>query len=261
VFVHEHLYARCYFLDVAALDAWSNTPHEGTNRGSKHCENAVRPDMSQAESTKKLSEQDAERTEVKLRSISDSFYKTPLHSSSVMAKHITTKAESHLQAEMEEAKNYVSVRVDGRTWLVIRSVPRKTVTTPIPKFERVRMVTIDNGCMKCSCCSTDQYGIPDCHIAHVCLFYGTGFKSFSHHDIDLRHHTSYCQLVATKDAASMSDSELELRSSLLRARRMELPLPAAPEIFEFESGAKFSIGSNCSEEKIGGYAEIWSHIC
>jgi len=124
------------------------------------------------------------------------------------------------------------------------------------------MVTIDdNGCMKCSCCSTDQYGIPDRHIAHVCLYYGTGFESFSHHDIDLRHHNSYCQLVATKDASSMSDSELELRSSLIRARRMELPLPAAPGFFEFESGAKFSIGSNCSEEEIGGYAEIWARIC
>jgi hypothetical protein len=39
VFVHEQLYARCYYLHVPAIDAWTNTPHEGTNRGLKYAEN------------------------------------------------------------------------------------------------------------------------------------------------------------------------------------------------------------------------------
>ena len=81
VFPHEELYARCYFLGVRAMDAYSNTPHEGTNNGAKYCENRVDPTMSQAESTKRLTEQDQDRAKTKRRQVADSFHKTQLHSS------------------------------------------------------------------------------------------------------------------------------------------------------------------------------------
>jgi hypothetical protein len=56
VFPYKELYAHFYFLCIRALDAYSNTPHEGTNAGAKHCEKWVLPSMSQTESTKTLTE-------------------------------------------------------------------------------------------------------------------------------------------------------------------------------------------------------------
>ena len=47
------------------MDAYSNTPHKGTNNGAKYCENRVSPTMSQAESTKRLTEQDEARAKMK----------------------------------------------------------------------------------------------------------------------------------------------------------------------------------------------------
>jgi hypothetical protein len=81
VFPYEELYARFYFLCIQALDAYSNTPHEGTNAGAKHCEKWVLPSMSQTESTETLTEQDQERGKDKRRKVADSIHKTQLHSS------------------------------------------------------------------------------------------------------------------------------------------------------------------------------------
>jgi hypothetical protein len=74
----EELYAHCYFLCIQALDAYSNTPHEGTNAGAKHCEKWVLPSMSQTESTKALTEQEQERGKDKRRKVADSIHKTQL---------------------------------------------------------------------------------------------------------------------------------------------------------------------------------------
>jgi len=66
------------------MDAYSNTPHEGTNNGAKYCENRVSPTMSQAESTKRLTEQDHDRAKTKRRQVADSFHKTQLHFCSIV---------------------------------------------------------------------------------------------------------------------------------------------------------------------------------
>jgi len=152
VFTHEELFARCFFLHIRAFDAYSNTPHEGTNRGSKHCKNRVLPNMSQAQSTKVLTEQDAARTKSKRRAMSDAFHKTQVYSHTATSQHLLPQAESMLQVEMEQSENYVSVRIDSKTWWVLRGTVRKLGGRPIPVFERVRVVWIDkNGCMQCSC--------------------------------------------------------------------------------------------------------------
>jgi hypothetical protein len=79
VFPHEQLYARNFFLHVRDFDAYSSAPHEGTNCGLKYCENAVRPNMSQAESTKVITDQDMARAQKKAIAVSDMFHKNQLH--------------------------------------------------------------------------------------------------------------------------------------------------------------------------------------
>lgn len=246
VFPHEQQYARCYYLNVRAFDAWTNTPHEGTNRGIKYCENNVRPNMSQAESTSTLWKQDDARTRSKGRSISDSFYKTQLHSDAIATQFLQKEADCQLQNQMKEAECYASMRIDETTWWILRCAPRKRAVGPKPVFERVRVVTVnEQGHMECTCGYPNQYGIPDRHMAHVALFYGVNYEEFSHHDVDIRHHNSYCRLVATKDPSLMGPSELNIRSQLLRARNLELPVPGKYEFVSFGDGPEFAIGSMC----------------
>ena len=149
VFTHEQLYARNFFLRVRGFDAYSNTPHEGTNRGLKYCENPVRPNMSQAESTKVITDQDMAKAQKKAIAVSDMFHKNQLHADTPTIQHI----QKVLQMEMADADKYVSIWIDAKTWWVLHGIlNRRLGKSPIPAFERIRIVTIENnGSMHCSC--------------------------------------------------------------------------------------------------------------
>ena len=60
---------------------------------------------------------------------------------------------------MEGADNYVSIRIDAKTWWVLFAMPRKQ-KGPIPAFERARTVHVDDhhGCLLCNCGFQDRYG-------------------------------------------------------------------------------------------------------
>ncbi len=139
VFPYEELYARCYFLRVRALDAYSNTPHEGTNAGAKHCEKRVLPSMSQTESTKTLTEQDQERGKDKTRKVADSIHKTQLHSSNSNSQYLQKEADSQLEDEMQAAEKYISIRINSNTWFVICGTTCKStnIGSMIPSHLRV----------------------------------------------------------------------------------------------------------------------------
>jgi hypothetical protein len=47
-------------------------------------------------------------------------------------------------------------------------------------------------------------------MAHMALKYGVDFKSFRHHDVDLRYHNKYCSLIAMKAVQDMNETELEI---------------------------------------------------
>ena len=121
---HETSFARCYFLDVRGFDAYSNTPLEGTNRGLKYCENAVRPDMYTAQATKFILNQDAKRIHEKRLLVSNMHHKSQLYTNTKTGQDIQKKAESMLQSEMEESKHYISVWVNEKLWWVLRAQQR-----------------------------------------------------------------------------------------------------------------------------------------
>jgi hypothetical protein len=261
VFPHEHLFARCFFLGIRAFDAWSNTPHEGTNSALKYCENRVRPNMSQAESTKVMTDQDAARAKKKAVAVSDAFHKTQLYSDTPSSQQIQKVAESMLQQELESAESYVSIRIDEKTFWVLRAVTRKVGKSPVPVFERVRVVTIgEDRCLRCSCEYPGHYGIPDRHISHVALHYGVDFQCWSHHDVDLRYHNSYCRLVAMKDPDSMNEDEKVIRANLISCRVQDLPVPLAPRICANDGSCNFAVGDNCDDEELRSYDSVNTRI-
>lgn len=262
VFPHEQHYARCYFLHVRALDAWTNTPHEGTNRAAKHCEQRVLPTMSQAESTKTLCRQDAARTKGKRRQVSNAFHNTQLHSSTETVEYLQKEAEDMLKNQTEGAESYVSIRISDNVWLVLFAVLRNIQGAVIPVFERVRIVRVDpeTGVMTCTCGHTDQYGVPDRHMAHVAIHYGTEFKSFTHHDVDLRHHTSYCRFVATKTANELSPEEQDIRTELISARNLEFGIPRAPTMREYNTCPRYAVGKSCDPHQFNSYASVHAFV-
>jgi hypothetical protein len=139
VFPHEQSFARCYFLGIRALDAWTNTPHEGTNAGLKRkSENAVRPDMSQAQSTKVMTEQDMERAKLKRHAVAKEWHKTPLHSMTPTSQYLQKEPESMLQVQMEQVEKHISVRINTSTWWVLCYIPlNNTMNSPFPAVQQV----------------------------------------------------------------------------------------------------------------------------
>lgn len=261
VFPHEELYARCYFLHVRAFDAYSNTPHEGTNAGTKYCENRVLPSMSQTESTKKLTQQDNERGERKRKLVSDSFNKTQLHFSDAASQRLQKEANSHLRDEIQAAARYISLCVDGNTWLVLCGIDRKIGNSPIPEYDRVRTVTIDDdNRMMCSCGRENRFGIPDRHMAHVAMEYGRGFTTFDHHSVAIRHHNAYCKFVATKMESEMNVDELAIRSKLLEVRDNNIAGPKLEAVRDFDSCEKYAVGSQCDASKFPSRKEVSDRI-
>lgn len=265
VFPVEDLYARCHYLGIGAMDAYSNTPHEGTNSASKYCENRVAPSMSQAESTKKLMEQDESRAKTKQRQVADSFHKTQLHSSDKSSQHLQKEADSHLKQEMGAANRYISIRVSPTTWRVLCGVNRTEGNHAYPTYERVRTVTIDDKQqMKCSCGRTADFGFPDRHMAHVAIEYGLEnnhvVAPFSHHDVAMRHHNSYCQLVAMKEPSELTDKEHRLRSKLLEVHRQKLDAPRMKSVRDYDDCAKFAVGSLCDSTIYSTYNRIRDRI-
>jgi hypothetical protein len=233
---------------IRGFDAYSNSCLEGTNYAVKYCGNGVKPNMSGAKATKVMVNQDEDKAVRGTKSASDALTKLPLYTKTITSGKLRTVAESMFQQQNEECDNYMSLRLGETTWWVLRSTPRKPDGI-IPTFSRIRIVSIDNNNeMHCSCGFIDRNGIPCRHVVHAARKFGIEFKSFTHHDIDLRFHTSYCSFVASKDPALMSEDEQEIRSRLLKARKEELSGPTAPSFQKFSQCRRFVAGTK-SEEK------------
>lgn len=263
MFPHEQSFARCFFLGIRALDAWTNTPHEGTNSGLKRkSENAVRPDMSQAHATKVMSEQDLDRTDLKRLEVAKSWHKTPLHSKTPTSQHVQKEAESMLQDAMDRVETYISVRIDTNTWWVLYYVlSTEAPQSPIPVVRRVRVVTRDeNGVMRCSCGAPHHYGMPDSHIAHVAVKYGINFKAFTHHDLALRNHNNYCMFVGTRLESDMTAEEKDIRRALIQARQQESGLPSIHSVKSFESRSEYAVGTMCTSSELTCFEDVYAAI-
>jgi hypothetical protein len=213
--------------------------------------------MSQAQSTKVITDQDAARAQTKAVAVSDMFHKNQLHANTSTIQHIQKVAESMLQMEMEDANKYVSIRIDAKTWWVLLGVPRKLGKSPIPSFERIRIVTIESdGSFHCSCGYQDCYGIPDRHVSHVAIHYGTNFECWTHKDVDLRYHNTYGMMVATKIPDAMNNEEKSIRNDLINARHQDFSIPLAPSICEYDSCMKYAVGDMCNKDEFSSYEMV-----
>jgi hypothetical protein len=170
-----------------------------------------------------------------------------LYTKTSTSDYLRRVAESILQQQIEQLENYVSLRVNETTWWVIGSAPRKERGV-LPSFSRIRTVTVDdNQKMHCSCGFIDRIGIPDRHIAHVATKFGVDWDSFTHHDVDIRFHHSYCRYIATADdTAPITEEVMSIRDQLLRARAGPFIAPTAPILKDYHC-CNYAIGTNSDD--------------
>jgi hypothetical protein len=240
VFPIEPHFARQHFMDVMAFDAWTNTKLEGTNCGYKYSELGVKPNMSVAEATKRLSLQDNERNKRKGEKAHRSLSNHKLRTDSLTANSICKEADGELMQQFDLRHRFISfISPDRRSWYVL-FLCSEEVWNLIPHFERVRIVSIvDDGKLDCTCLYSRRFGLGCRHMAHVLEYYTEGFQGFLPDDVDLRYHDIYCRYVAYRDQEQESELEKEITQKLMDLRRrLPTQLPKAREVVEGIDSAK-----------------------
>jgi hypothetical protein len=98
------------------------------------------------------------------------------------------------------------------------------------------------GGLECTCGYTARNGIPDRHIIHVAMTYGTDFGGFTHHNVHIRFWKAFEKFVAKGEPAKMQTSEQNLREKLKQARfspKMIIHVPNGfPALPKTESGGE-----------------------
>ena len=176
------------------FEEYSNSPHEGTNNGLKHCASPVKPTHALAQSMVILSKNGERNIAKKGRTFNQSNNAHKVYSSIDDAADKLTPICAHiLESVWKNRLNYSVLKVSPDIFLVsyIRSTefPDEDVNEeekmPRPIFQRVRTVYYDQGHLYCSCEKHERMGIPCSHIYAV-LSQSSKYTAPSHHDCALR---------------------------------------------------------------------------
>jgi len=255
----ERQFARCCCLCVRAFDAWTNTKLEGNNKAIKCSETCVKGSMSLLESTKTLLTQDKERHQQKMKTVADSLTKHHTQSNTSIADDLSKEAEGDLHQQFLLRHSCASRRLSQNQWQVL-FMEKRVHSKHLPNFERVRLVTLGEGCdLKCSCGWAHRMGFPCRHISHVLEFCFEDHEGFLPEDVDLRHHNMCSHLVACKLKSDLLPEEVQLREKLLSLRRASpIQFPVArgmPSDLQVAIGTKTANFSGSVEDHIESVAK------
>lgn len=255
VFPYEDHFAGHHYCYTFSFDEYSNTALEGTNNGLKHNANAVRPSMSLAKAGKCMIDQDATKSSVRKRKASSDFNTQPLYTGTNTSRFINDVAEDMLKEQIYLSHNYSSMRRSESLWLVRYTAERSgdevtnSAEWTVPVFERSRKVYVNKeGGLECTCGYTARNGIPDRHIIHVAMTYGTDFGGFTHHNVHIRFWKAFEKFVAEGEPTQMQTSEQNLREKLQQARFSPKLIIHVPKGFPaFAEGKQFEISQKSSD--------------
>jgi SWIM zinc finger len=243
VFPHAARFAGYVYFNCRSFEAHANTPLEGTNRGLKYGEFAVKPNMQADRSTKQMLIQDQNKAVENMKQASKELHQTKLYTSTRTSTVLNTVSESMLANEMKQAENYLSVRThaDHLRWDVLRC-DTKISQSPQPQFQRVRTVQVDDkGVMCCSCGFFIQNGIPCRHMCHVSKNYRSNFE-WTEMDVDVRHFSGYTFFLTSRSHSEMDDLG-RATQALYRKRRSEPFLGPLCNREEFDWSKMVDFGS------------------
>ena len=174
-----------YYLrkDIRHYGEYTNSIHEGTNRGLKYNAAPVGPSTRLDNSLVILSKNGLRNLERKKISSSYQFSTERPHQKTSSTNELVDLMDHKLQKLNEMLPNYQCIKILGNKWLVGPSElglnqKKKLV---YPTFYRIRTVTYKDGILHCSCPRTNTYG----DICIHSLIVAKSHKSYdqpTHHD-------------------------------------------------------------------------------
>ena len=156
IVLHESNF--CFFLrlNLRHFDEYTNSIHEGTNRGLKYNTAPVGP-STKIEKAFTIICNNAERNgKRKSRVTSIDFRGTKVYSKLQCTNNLVPIGECILSQNWINVFLYKSLKISPLKWLVTydyKSDSHKESETlsPLPRFKRIRAVHISNGYIYCSC--------------------------------------------------------------------------------------------------------------
>ena len=176
VFVHSETKLLYYKRKhVRHYHVATNSAHEGTNFGIKSHAASLKPCQGLEKSAKALSLQGVLKSNSICQENFNNVVQKKLWTSTLFSKHLNNRSSSILTKVLGRCSLYLCKRVGVKEWEVVYDylsqasdddgdINKTGTNSPIPRFKRYRLVTIDGtGCMGCTCSEYKSTGLPCVH--------------------------------------------------------------------------------------------------
>ena len=207
---HETYFCFYLRLNLRSFEEYTNSIHEGTNRGLKYNSAPVGPSTN-IEKALAIMCNNAERSVTKKKKIaSKDFRGSKMYSQLKCSNKIVPIADSILFQNWKKRLCYKSIKISSMKWLVTYDVDNESheeskTLSPLPRFKRVRKVYFEDGCLFCSCKHRQRYGIDCGHIFHI-MSQAKDFEEPNHHHISVRWWNSYYQVACLSSTNDQFDA-------------------------------------------------------
>ena len=192
--IHDDKFLFCLRRNVKHFGEYSNVILEGCFGGVKHHSSSPTPSTRLDNSFTIISNNSDMKNSENDKKVSDMFLKQPAMTTMAreMCKtHLTPVAYDTIVSLFEFKNSYKCHRLDASTWFVTKTEQsRNNDKAVIPKFKRVRTVSLSNNKLICSCPHGNVYGLPCSHVMKVASMI-PGWVFPTHHDCSVRWWKSY----------------------------------------------------------------------
>ena len=180
---HEAFYVYYIRKHLRHYEEYSNSSHEGTNKGLKYCAAPVTPNLRMDHSCAILSKQGVRSITSKKHYMTKQFRSTKPHTKLCCSNELVEKCECALQHSIDSLTDYECIRITSSKWLV-RRLHYEDTDKLIPIFSRVRTVTFKDNVLHCSCPRTSVYGDVCVHALKV-AYSVPGYTGPSYTDVSV----------------------------------------------------------------------------
>ena len=215
---HEAHYLFYQRKHLRHYEEYSNSSHEGTNKGLKYCASPVTPNTRMDNSCAILSKQGVRSITSKKNFMTKQFRSTKPHTKLGCSNSLVEKCECALQHSIDSLTDYECIRITSSKWLV-RRVVYPNSGKMIPIFARVRTVTLtDNNVLRCSCPRTSVYGDICVHALKV-AYSVPGYTGPKYTDFSVIWWKSFYHLASQMETRNKTIIELSNSMMILKEKQ------------------------------------------
>ena len=153
-------------MDKCTLYCNTTSPVESHNKETKSKESGVKPNYSTTVATKVIMEKSNYKSSLKNQRSVTALTQRPSWSSTATSKHVTSFAEGLLKEQWSLKDNYSIIQVSKDMFWLCDDKVKKSISY-VPRFRRVRTVSIENDRIRCSCKMFEQIRIACRHVMAI----------------------------------------------------------------------------------------------